>query len=273
MRRFLLNRVPRFVLVLLGLALFGLARAPLENPIRDRLVEANLLLPPPARSAMEQMGQSALMGTLGGLRSLVSSYLVLKAFDHFTLKEWEELKATYGVITALEPRDENHWRDVVWHIGINASANMQIDESIPAFERQRRFNEYTLEAIDLAEKGLEQNPDSAVIRLQLGEVYREKLDDYCETARIYGEMMDLPEAPGYAKRFYGYFLAQCPGKEQEAYDQLRPLYLEEKRQGKVLTPSLIAWLKDLEKHLDISPRERIPEPYPIVPGAPGRNAR
>ena len=68
--KFLLQRVPRLLLVLLLLAAFGVVRAPVEQRLRDRLVAANLLLPPPAQSAFEQMSQSALMGTLGGLRSL-----------------------------------------------------------------------------------------------------------------------------------------------------------------------------------------------------------
>lgn len=263
----LLQKSPRWVLVVLGLAVFGLLRAPFEDRMQNRMIESNLLLPPPAQDAVQQMSQSALMGTLGGLRTLVSSYLVLEAFGHFSNKEWEDLRRSYAIITSLEPRDENHWRDVVWHLGINATANMEIDESIPEFERKRRFNEYALLAVDLAEQGIEQNPESTTIRQQLAEVYREKLKDFCATARVYEELVGLPGSPQYSDRFVGYFLAKCPGREREAYDHLRRLYYEGDFNH---TASLIVEIKNLEEKFDVLPALRIPDPYPDLPGGAQR---
>lgn len=244
----------KLALVLLALALFGSIRSPWEDTLRDQLVEAHLLLPPPAESVVEQMSQSALMGTLGGLRTLVSTFLALEAFDHFSLKNWEDLRSTYSIITSLEPRDENHWRDVVWHLGINATANMEFNESLPEFERKRRFQQYALEAIDFAERGIQQIPESAIIRQQLAEVYREKLKDNCATAKVYGDLIGLPEAPDYVRRFHGYFLARCPGKEQEAYDYLMALFHEGPRQH---LPTLIKEIQKLEQMLEIPAPERI----------------
>lgn len=260
--KLLLQRVPRLLLVLLLLAAFGVVRVPVEQSLRDRLVAANLLLPPPARSALEQMGQSALMGTLGGLRSLVATFLTLEAYDHFGVKAWDDLRQTYQIITALEPRDETHWVSVVWHLGINATANMESDERLPAFERQRRFQQYAFEAIDFAERGLEQIPGSAAIRLQLAEVYREKLKDDCATSRVYGDIVGLPGAPGYARRFHGYFMARCPGKEEQAYDYLMALYREGERQR---LPTLIKEIKTLEEKLGVPSPRRIPDADPDRP--------
>ncbi|MBU6178402.1 MAG: hypothetical protein KGR69_02000 [Verrucomicrobia bacterium] len=265
--KFLLQRVPRLLLLLLLLAIFGVVRAPVEQRLRDRLVAANLLLPPPARSAFEQMSQSALMGTLGGLRSLVATFLTLEAYDQFGVKAWDELRQTYQIITALEPRDETHWVAVIWHLGINATANMEYDERLPAFERRRRFQQYAFEAIDLAERGLEQIPESAAIRLQLAEVYREKLKDDCATSRVYGDMIGLPDAPGYVRRFHGYFMARCPGKEPQAYDYLMALYREGEQQQ---LPTLIKEIKTLEDKLGIPSPQRIPDADPDRPKKPAR---
>lgn len=268
--KFLLQRVPRLLLVLLLLAAFGVVRAPVEQRLRDRLVAANLLLPPPAQSAFEQMSQSALMGTLGGLRSLVATFLTLEAYDQFGVKAWDELRQTYQIITALEPRDETHWVSVIWHLGINATANMEYDERLPAFERQRRFQQYAFEAIDFAERGLEQIPESAAIRLQLAEVYREKLKDDCATSRVYGDMIGLPDAPGYVRRFHGYFMARCPGKEQQAYTYLIALYREGEHQH---LPTLIKEIKTLEEKLGVPSPQRIPDADPDRPKkAPKRPA-
>jgi hypothetical protein len=257
----LFQKIPRILLVLAALATFGLVREPLEDSVEERLIEANLLLPPPAKGAFEQMSQSALIGTLGGLRSLVATFLTLEAYDHFSTKSWDKLRQAYLVITNLEPRDEANWVAVIWHLGINATANMEIDETLPAFERKRRFNEYALQAIEMAEKGIEQLPQSAAIRLQLAEVYREKLKDNCATSRVYGETIGLPGAPGFVRRFHGYFMARCPGKEREAYDYLMGLYREGDQQH---LPTLIKEIKNMEEKLGI------PYPLRIRDGDPDR---
>ena len=250
------RKIPRPLLILVILVGFGLLRGPFEDGLRRRFIEERLLLPPPGHTVMQQMGQSALMGTLGGLRSLVATFLVLKAFDQFSHKEWEDLRRTYIIITNLEPRDETHWVSVVWHLGINATASVEFNESIPPFERQRLFTEYATEAVRLGESGLKQIPDSVAIRKQLAEVYREKLKDYCAAARVYKEMLGLPGCPGYALRFYGYFLADCPGNERKAYDYLMNLY----RQGeKQRLPTLLIKIKKLETALNIPFSKRIPD--------------
>ena len=258
----LLYRVPRLILVILALALFGVVRAPVENRLRDQLVAANLLLPPPGQGAFEQMSQSALMGTLGGLRSLVATFLTLEAYDHFSTKSWDALRQTYQIITSLEPRDESHWVSVIWHIGINATANMELDTKLPQFERDRRFKEYAFQAITLAERGLAQLPESATIRLQLAEVYREKLKDDCATSRVYGDIIGLPGEPAYARRFHGYFMARCPGREKEAYAYLMALYREGERQH---LPTLIKEIQKLEEKLRIPTPQRIPDADPDRP--------
>lgn len=253
------RQIPRLLWIVLVLAVFGWCRAPVESRLHAALVRHHLLIPPPAQNVMEQMGQSALLGTLGGLRSLVSTYLELEAFDHFSNKDWEKLRQTYFIITSLEPREEAHWVAVVWHLGINATANMEIHRTLPQFERERRFKEYAFQAVELANNGISQNPDSVVIRLQLAEVYREKIKDDCEVARLYGEIMHLDGAPAYAKRFHGYFMARCPGREQEAYDYLMNLYQMGESQR---LPTLIKEIKKLEEILKLPLMRRIPDPDP-----------
>lgn len=268
----LIQRVPRIFLVLIALAIFGLVRAPFEKRLRTELVESHMLIPPPAQSAMQNMGQSVLMGTLGGLRSLVATYLVLDAYGHFSDKEWDELYNNFSIVTNLEPREESHWVALIWHMGINATANMELDRSLPEFERKRRFNDYALLAVDVAEKGLEHLPDSVGIRLQLAEVYKEKLKDNEAVSRVYGETMDLPGAPGYTRRFHGYFMAKIPGKEQKSYDYLMSLYRMGDRHK---LPTLIVEIKRLEKFLGIPASERITDENPLDkrrPKKPDSNA-
>ncbi|MEM7697149.1 MAG: hypothetical protein AAF236_01955 [Verrucomicrobiota bacterium] len=257
--KLLFQKLPRFVWVLIGLIAFGLCRVPVERNLREQLIETHLLIPPPGQSARQQMSQSALMGLLGGLRSLLASFLVLKAHEEFSFKQWDDLRSTYEIVTNLEPRDESHWTSVIWHIGINATANMQIDESIPKFERDRRFQEYALEALAIGDNALEQLPESVDIRMQMVEVYREKLRDDCGAAKLYGEIVKLPDQPAFAKRFWGYFRARCPGEEREDYEYLFGLYAESK--GNHL-PTLIKEIKILEEELAVPLYLRITDPDP-----------
>jgi len=253
------RKIPRTILVLVVLATFGLVRAPFESRLGKELIDAKLVVPPPGMTVLDQMGQSALMATLGGLRPLVAGFLSLRGYENFSEKNWEELRQTYSIITALEPLEETHWGNAIWHLGINATANMQLDSTLPAFERQRRFNNYAQQAIEFAEKGLEQLPDSVEIRKQVGEVYREKLQDWENAARVYGEIKELDGAPQYAERFQGYFLAKIPGREQEAYDYLKELYDRGIEQH---LPSVIFEIRRLEEILEIPYPQRIPEAVP-----------
>ena len=253
------RKIPRTIIVLIVLATFGLVRTPFENRLGEQLIEAKLVVTPPGMTVLDQMGQSALMATLGGLRPLVAGFLSLRGYENFSEKNWDELRQTYLIITALEPLEESHWVNAIWHLGINATANMELDTKLPGFERKRRFHNYAQQAIEFAEKGLEQVPDSVPIRKQLAEVYREKLKDWENAAKVYGEMMQFDDAPQYAERFHGYFLAKVPGKEQEAYNYLKGLYDEGEHQH---LPTLIFEIRRLEEELKIPYPERIPDDGP-----------
>ncbi|NNE92563.1 MAG: hypothetical protein HKN23_13030 [Verrucomicrobiales bacterium] len=269
--RAILEKYPRWIPIVAVILVFGLIRTPIEKSLRSQLIETHLLQPPPARTTLGALKQSSLMGMLGGLRSMVAVYLTLKAYEHFGVMEWDEVESTYDLITSLEPREEFHWVHRIWHRGINAVASVEVNDDLTPAERQRRFDLYSTQAIEIGEAALEQLPNSVKIREQMAEVYREKLRDYCGAAKMYGEMKDLPGAMQYSTRFYGYFLAKCPGNEQKAYDHLYGLYVETMsnldRKGERgfvdhRAPTLIITLKELEEKLDIPISQRIPDPHP-----------
>jgi hypothetical protein len=57
------------------------------------------------------------------------------------------------------------------------------------------------------------------------------------------------------KRFAAYELAQCPGREQEAYAQLHALYRSSETER---VPTLLRRLKELEIKLDVPADQRVP---------------
>ncbi len=255
----MLKRAPRSLIVVICLLVFGLVRSPVEDRMRAGLEENRMLRELPGQGGMQAMGQSVLMGTLGGLRSLVASYLVIESYFHFSNQAWDENRRALIMATYLEPAEENHWVDLVWHRGINATAWVEVHSELPALERDLRYNEYVLDAIELARAGLEQLPDSIEIRKQLAEVYDGKLKDPCGTAEVYGEMIGLEGAPQFAERFYGYFLADCPGREREAYEHLIELYWEGEHHH---LPTLIKKIRDLQQQLNVPSPLWISDPDP-----------
>ena len=249
----------KWITIIVIWLVFGFIRNPVEDYLRRELTESKVLLPLPGRNSVTVLSQSVLMGTLGGLRSVLSSFLILESYHHFSEQNWDENRQALVMATYLEPTEESHWVDLVWHRGINATAWVEYHSNLPDLERRLRFNEYTLDAIKLGETGLQQIPDAVDLRLQLVEVYKEKLKDPVGTSRIYGELMNLEGAPAYATRFFGYFLADCPGKEREAYEHLIKLYREGKHHHK---PTLIKRILLLEEKLNIPSPLWIPENDP-----------
>jgi len=88
----------------------------------------------------------------------------------------------------------------------------------------------------------------------MARLYRDKFQDHERAAEFFAKAAALPNAHSYAKRFAAYELAQCPGREREACDQLRALYDSGERER---LPTLLRHLRELEIKLDIPPDQRI----------------
>lgn len=246
-------------MVIALLLITGLLRLPWERQFANQLTSAGLLLAPPGETLREQLGQSATLAALGGLRSLVSIYMTLHAHESWQMTDWETVERDYRMITTLQPRDIDNWIKGGWHMWANASANIEMNESLPKGLREKMRQEYIDKGIDFLQQGIRNNPDTAKPWVELGFVLREKKQDYCAAAEVYRQASQRPDAPGYTIRFVGYMLARCPGKENEAYDYLRKLYDQGEKHR---LPSVIASLKDLEKKLDIPLIQKIPDIHP-----------
>lgn len=247
-----ISKIPLSGRILLILIIFGMIRSPFEARLRREMTDSGMLLPVLGHSAVSNLTQSALMGTLGGLRSMIATFFFLESFQRFENDDWDGNKKALLMAIYLEPGQESHWVNLAWNRGINATAWLEHRSGLPDFEKKLRFQEYVLDAIELGRSGLKQLPASVAIRRQIADIYDIKLRDHCGAAQMYKEMIPLRGAPSFASRFYGYHLAQCPGQERTAYDHLHRLYWETVRNH---LPSLYKHLKQLEIKLDI--------PYPL----------
>jgi hypothetical protein len=245
----------RVMVAILGIALFGAAKLPVEHAISEahrqlhfRAVDFNLDL-------REEVGQLGFIAALSGFRSLVADALFIQAHVAWERTEWGRVLLLFRRITTLQPRALLFWDMAAWHMAWNASTAALNDRAQPRLAlRIKAQREYFQLGKDFLERGIRNNPDRPQLYETLARLYRDKYDDHEHAAEFYAKAALLPGAPAYARRFAAYELALCPGHEREAYASLRALYDSGEKEK---FPTLLRRLKELEITLNIPPDQRI----------------
>jgi hypothetical protein len=246
----------RALVILFGLFLFGAARLPLEHGLTEthrrlhfQAVDFNLDL-------REQLSQLGFVAALSGFRSLVADALFIQAHVAWERTEWGRVLFLFQQITTLQPRAVLFWDIAAWHMAWNASTAAMNDPHQPREAlRLKAAREYLQLGKDFLDRGIKNNPDRPELYEALARLYRDKYEDHRHASEFFAKAAALPGAHGYAKRFAAYELAQCPGREPEAYAQLRALY---DRGEQERLPALLRRLKELETRLQIPPDQRVP---------------
>jgi hypothetical protein len=250
MRRFAL-----WAAVLGVLLVFGLARLPVEHSLEQASRAANLRTASLDIGLREQIGQLAFAAALGGFRSLVAAFLWIEAHTAWEQTAWGRMAGLFQSVTSLQPRSLVYWDLASWHMAWNASVAARENPKEPSeFLRRRAEREYHRLGRDFLQRGIANNPDRYLLHERLGIMLRDKFDDACGAADAFAAAAARPEAPPYIKRLAAYELARCPGREREAYDRLRSIYLlgEEER-----LPRVITLINELEANLGIPAADRL----------------
>ena len=246
----------RVLVACLSVLLFGGVRVPIENGLtethrrlRFQAVDLNLDL-------REQLGQLGFVGALSGFRSLVADALFIEAHVAWERTEWGRVLFLFRQITTLQPRAVLFWEMAAWHMAWNAGTAAMNDPRQPRQAlRLKAAREYFQLGKDFLERGIKNNPERPELYEALARLYRDKYEDHNRASEFFAKAAALPGAHGYAKRFAAYELAQCPGREPEAYAQLRALYDRGEHER---LPALLRRLKELEIRLQIPPDRRVP---------------
>ena len=250
----------RAFVVVLSVTLFGAAKFPIEHSISQehralhfRAVDYNLGL-------REQVGQLGFLAALSGFRSLVADVLFIQAHVAWERTEWGRVFLLFRQITTLQPRALLFWDMAAWHMAWNASTAALDDRTQPRLAlRLKAQRKYLALGKDFLERGIKNNPDRPQLYEALARLYRDKYYDHEHAAEFFAKAASLPGAPSYTKRFAAYELAQCAGREREAYDRLNALYHSSEKER---VPTLLQRLKELEIKLDIPADQRIPDSLP-----------
>jgi hypothetical protein len=247
----------RMAAVIFALVLFGAARLPIEHAISNahhelhfRAVDFNLDL-------REQVGQLGFVAALSGFRSLVADALFIQAHVAWERTEWGRVLLLFRQVTTLQPRAILFWDMAAWHMAWNASTAALNDRTQPRLAlRIKAAREHFKLGQDFLGRGIRNNPERPELYEAMARLYRDKWEDHQHASEFFAKAAHLPGAHSYNRRFAAYELAQCAGREREAYDQLHALYdLGQQERA----PTLLHRLKELEIKLDIPLDQRIPD--------------
>jgi hypothetical protein len=230
----------------------GFLRMPVEANLSGTLAEQRLTAPKLEIGTREKIGQTSSAVALGGLRTLVATFLNLRAFTFFTEQKWEEVARTYGLVVDLAPRTRYYWETGSWHQAYNAASYYLNDSKLPPLRRKEAWRSSIFAGKSFLERGIRNNPDDWNLHAYLGfllsdpnkfPAFPDQNECFRQAAEAYRNANKTGTALGYVKRSHLYALARVEGSEAEALALARTLYEEG---GKNRTPTLLCLLFVLE---------------------------
>ena len=242
----------RSSIVALAILATGAARMPVEHRLTGEMRDAGLMPAELDISTRERIGQTSAAVALGGLRTLVATFLNLRAFGFFTEQRWINVDETYRLILDLAPRTRYYWETASWHQAYNAAAYYQIDSTLPALRRREAWRASIIRGSEILEQGIKNLPDEWALHLQHGFLLRDpnKISAFADAdsaflaaAEAYARAAEIDGAPSYARRFQFYSLGRIEGRQAEALELGRKLYNESHHNH---VPTLLALLFSLE---------------------------
>lgn len=248
------------------LAVFGLAKVPVENGLTHSLREQRLQAPPPQVSWQENFLQIAL-STLGGVRYLVASITYLEAYTAWRDQDWSQVDTLMTLTTRLQPTERSYWDEAAWHMAYNAASNQLHDESQRYAVRHKRYRDHVQRGIHILEEGLQYLPDEPLLLQRMGEIYQARQPDPRLAAEFFLRAHQHGSSDFYERRA-AYEMVKLSDREswEKAYEILKRYY----DRGKPFNTmgSILRDLPVLEQRLDIPAAQRIRVTRPVVPQVP-----
>jgi hypothetical protein len=247
----------RYAVLTLAILAMGAVRMPFERGLTKDLREADLTPQVLDVKTSERIGQTFSAVSLGGLRTLVATFLNLRAFGFFTEQRWADVADTFDTIVDLSPRTRYYWDTGSWHQAYNAASYYLNESELPALRRKLGWRESILKGRDFLERGIRNNPEDPVLRERLGFLLADpnKIAAFGDVNKAYEDSYEAymsatktGNSRGLAERFAIYSLARVPGREMEALAMARKMRAE----NGVLTTTMLGMIYTLSYHEDPS---------------------
>lgn len=230
----------------LGVAMLvaGAVRMPFEQQLTTDFKNAKLLSPELEIGTGEKLGQAFYAVSLGGLRTLIATFLNLRAQGQFEEQKWADVADTFDLIVNLAPRTRYYWDAGAWHLANNASSHYINDSKLPSLRRKILWKSYIQAGRAFLERGTKNNPEHPLLYERLGhlladpyriQAFGDPAEAYTASYEAFMAALDTGSARSYTKRAALYSLARVPGREKEALD----LLLKIKAESKSLPPSVL----------------------------------
>ncbi len=252
----MLNSRKRYGILLVCILGFGLVRLPVERGLRLDLEGAGLMPIQLEVRTSERIGQTFSAVSLGGLRTLVATFLNLRAFTFFSQQRWSDVHETYETIVDLAPRTRYYWEVGSWHQAYNAASYyLYGDTELSPLRRKIAWRDSIRTGRDFLEQAIRNNPGDPVLYEALGRLYSDsnKIQAFGTPAEAYDKAYEAFEAAiatggarDYTRRAALYSLARVPGREREALKLAEKLAAETDR----TLPTLQGLLFTLRYHQD-----------------------
>ncbi len=232
---------------------FGAARMPFEAGLAKELRASRLTPPPMEIGTRDKIGQTSSAVALGGLRTLVATFLNLRAFTFFEEKRWDDVADTYDTIVDLAPHTRYYWEAGYSHTAYNAASYYINDSTLPSLRRREAWRAAIYRGRAFLERGIRNNPDDWSLLANLGFLlsdsnkflaFRDLDKTFADAADAYKRSADTGKSLGYVRRAQLYSLARVRGKEEEALALARTLYADQRSH----VPTLMMLLLILEAH-------------------------
>ena len=249
----------RPALLLAAIVAFGWARLHFEAALAVEQRAARLRGSQLDLSMREKLGQMGFVAALSGFRAIVADGFWIHAGTAWERTDWARMKIDFDIATSLQPRCILFWEMAAWHMSHNATVNALDNKKQREAVRIRNARDFLQIGEEYLLGGIANNPDSSKLHEALASLYRDKFNDHCRASEFYAKAAALPRARQYVHRFAVYELAQCPGHEREAYEQLVALYKKGEHEH---LPTLLKWLGILQEKLAVPPAERVYIPLP-----------
>ncbi len=246
-----------------ALLAFGAARMPFEAALSKDLRKAGLTPPPLEIGTRDKIGQTSSAVALGGLRTLVATFLNLRAFGFFQEQRWDDVADTFDTIVDLAPRTRYYWETGSWHLAYNAASYYLNDSKMSSLRRREAWRSSIVKGRSFLERGIRNNPDDWSLYANLGfmlsdsnkfPAFRDVNETFAASAEAYRKSADTGKALGYVRRSQFYALARVAGKETEALAMARSLYADPRNRTPTLTVLMLVLEANENPSMDTAKR-------------------
>lgn len=213
------------LLVVAVLAVAGVVVRPVEDPawrfVRSKQPALKL------DSLQGALGQGVTVGLLGGFRAIVADFFWIKTNAVWEDNDLPTTQTFIKLVTAIDPRPLYFWQNGSRMIAYDMP-NWRITaeggyDAVPAARQRKIDEEQSAVALKYLNEAFGYHPDSALLHIEIANVYLNRLKDSASAAEAYRRAASQPDAPYYAARIYAELLRKL-GRKTEAYAWLKQLY-------------------------------------------------